>query len=90
MNSLTPLQLRANISCNRVSMKLVFWWVRVNQRICFPPNANNFLLYACFPLPPPAGSTHKCISGGGRQGIAEMRDVNLPGPYFGVHFITDL
>ena len=28
----------------------------------------------------PAGSSHKRISGGRKRGIAEMRDVNLPGP----------
>jgi len=54
--------------------------VKVNQHIRFPPNANDLPLSA----PPPAGSTHKRISGVGVGGqkacIAEMRDVNLPGP----------
>jgi hypothetical protein len=41
------------------SPQFVFQWVRVNQRIHFPPNVFRF------PLPLPAGSTHWSLAGSG-------------------------
>jgi hypothetical protein len=53
---------------------LAEFWVRVNQHIRFPPNANDFPLSA-----PPACWLYPQMHMWEKR-KAEMRDVNLPGP----------